>query len=295
MRLNQPFRSPDAAGGRRNVVLASVAAGAAVLALVGVVVTVIVLSSRSGSVERSAAAPQTTDTPTAEAQAITPTTTVAPPPPPKVPAMPPFAPTAGLGSNCQYTPTADAASHSVKPPRSSKAPTDPPQVAVTINTTAGAIGLQLARNESPCTVNSFVNLAQQKFFDDTACHRLTTSPGLSVLQCGDPKGDGTGGPGYKFADEYPTDQYKSGDPAAHQPVIYPRGTVAMANSGPNTNGSQFFLVYKNSELPPNYTVFGTIGEDGLAKLDKIAAGGVTRGGDDGPPATAVTINSVTVS
>jgi peptidyl-prolyl cis-trans isomerase B (cyclophilin B) len=154
--------------------------------------------------------------------------------------------------------------------------------------------VQLARNESPCTVNSFVNLAQQTFFDDTACHRLTTSPGLSVLQCGDPKGDGTGSPGYKFADEYPTDQYKPGDPAAHQPVIYPRGTLAMANSGPNTNGSQFFLVYKDSQLPPNYTVFGTISGDGLATLDKIGAAGVARGGEDGPPATTVTINSVRV-
>jgi peptidyl-prolyl cis-trans isomerase B (cyclophilin B) len=295
MRPNQPFRSPHATGGRRTIVLASAAIGAAVLALVGVVVTVVMLSSHSGSVDRPAAAPVTTATPTTEAQAITPaTTTAAASPLQGVPAMPPFAPAAGLGSNCEYTPTADAASHSVKPPRSGKAPTDPAQVAVTIKTTAGAIGVQLARNESPCTVNSFVNLAQQKFFDDTACHRLTTSPGLSVLQCGDPKGDGTGGPGYKFADEYPTDQYKPGDPAAHQPVIYPRGTLAMANSGPDTNGSQFFLVYKDSELPPNYTVFGTIGEEGLTNLDKIAAGGVARGKDDGPPATTVNINSVTV-
>ena len=270
---------------------ASVAAGVAVLALIGVVVTVVMLSSHGGSTP-TAAAPQSSASELTTTEAPVIPTTTAKPVPQGVPALPPFAPTSGLGSNCQYTPTADAANHSVKPPRSSKAPTDPPQVAATINTTAGAIGVQLAQNKSPCTVSSFVSLAQQKFFDDTSCHRLTTSPGLSVLQCGDPKGDGTGGPGYQFADEYPTDQYKSGDPAAHQPVIYPRGTLAMANSGPNTNGSQFFLVYKDSELPPNYTVFGTIGEDGLARLDKIAAGGVARGGDDGPPATTVTINSV---
>jgi peptidyl-prolyl cis-trans isomerase B (cyclophilin B) len=170
--------------------------------------------------------------------------------------------------------------------------TDPARIGMNIVTNRGKIGLQLANNESPCTVNSFVSLAQQKFFDDTQCHRLTTSPGLSVLQCGDPKGDGTGGPGYQFADEYPTDQYPRGDPALKQPVRYPRGTVAMANAGPNTNGSQFFLVYRDSQLPPAYTVFGTIDAAGLATLDKIAAAGVAGGGDDGTPATQVTISSV---
>lgn len=107
-----------------------------------------------------------------------------------------------------------------------------------------------------------------------------------------PAGDGTGGPGYEFDNEYPTDQYSLGDPAAQQPVTYPRGTVAMANAGPGTNGSQFFLVYKDSMLPPQYTVFGTIQNDGLATLDKIAAAGVQGGGDDGPPATKVTVKSV---
>jgi peptidyl-prolyl cis-trans isomerase B (cyclophilin B) len=114
---------------------------------------------------------------------------------------------------------------------------------------------------------------------------------LSVLQCGDPKGDGTGGPGYQFADEYPTDQYPAGDPALKQPVVYPRGTLAMANAGPGTNGSQFFMVYRDSLLPPAYTVFGTINQAGLAVLDKIAAGGVSGGGDDGTPANEVTITS----
>jgi peptidyl-prolyl cis-trans isomerase B (cyclophilin B) len=115
---------------------------------------------------------------------------------------------------------------------------------------------------------------------------------LGVLQCGDPAGDGTGGPGYEFANEYPTDQYAPNDPAAKQPVSYPRGTLAMANAGPGTNGSQFFLVYQDSMLPPQYTVFGTIQQDGLATLDKIAEAGVKGGGEDGPPATKVTIKSV---
>jgi peptidyl-prolyl cis-trans isomerase B (cyclophilin B) len=77
-----------------------------------------------------------------------------------------------------------------------------------------------------------------------------------------------------------------------QPVVYPRGTLAMANAGPNTNGSQFFLVYKDSQLPPDYTVFGKIQDDGLATLDKIAKAGVSGGADDGPPATEVTIKSM---
>jgi peptidyl-prolyl cis-trans isomerase B (cyclophilin B) len=206
--------------------------------------------------------------------------------------LPSFKPAADLGANCQYPPSAEQASKPVKPPRQGKVPTDPAQVSVSMVTNQGHIGLLLANNESPCTVNSFASLASQKFFDDTKCHRLTASPTSAVLQCGDPTGDGTGGPGYQFANEYPTDQYKPEDPAAHEPVIYPRGTLAMANSGPNTNGSQFFMVYKDTQLPPEYTIFGKIQPDGLATLDKIAKGGVAGGGADGPPATEVTIKSV---
>jgi peptidyl-prolyl cis-trans isomerase B (cyclophilin B) len=207
-------------------------------------------------------------------------------------ALPPFKSAADLGANCQYPPATEIPSKQAKPPRQGKVPTDPAEVSVSMVTNQGHIGLLLANNESPCTVNSFASLAQQKFFDDTKCHRLTASPTSSVLQCGDPGGDGTGGPGYQFANEYPTDQYPPGDPAAQEPVTYPRGTLAMANSGPNTNGSQFFLVYKDTQLPPAYTIFGKIQPDGLATLDKIAKGGVAGGGADGPPATEVTITSV---
>jgi peptidyl-prolyl cis-trans isomerase B (cyclophilin B) len=219
-------------------------------------------------------------------------TTASSPALPGVPPLPAFKPSANLGANCQYPPSPEPASKPVKPPRSGKVPTDPAQVSVSMVTNQGNVGLLLANNESPCTVNSFASLAQQRFFDGTQCHRLTTSPTLGVLQCGDPKGDGTGGPGYQFANEYPTDQFPPDNPALHQPVVYPRGTLAMANSGPNTNGSQFFMVYKDSELPPEYTVFGTIQQDGLATLDKIAKAGVAGGGEDGPPATEVTIKSV---
>ena len=207
-------------------------------------------------------------------------------------ALPPFKPSANVGANCQYPPSPDPAARQVKPPFTGKIPIDPAQVSATMVTNQGNIGLMLANNESPCTVNNFASLIGQRYFVNTNCHRLTTSPTLSVLQCGDPKGDGTGGPGYQFANEYPTDQYPPKDPKLEEAVLYPRGTLAMANAGPNTNGSQFFMVYKDSQLPPQYTVFGTIDQTGLATLDKVAAAGVAGGGEDGPPATEVTIKSI---
>ena len=227
-----------------------------------------------------------------QASATGTSSSAAPGTPSGIPPLPPFKPAADLGANCQYEPSAEQASKPANLPRQGKIPTDQAQVSVSMVTNQGNIGLLLANNESPCTVNSFASLAGQKFFDDTKCHRLTASPTSSVLQCGDPAGDGTGGPGYQFANEYPTDQYKPDDPAVHEPVIYPRGTLAMANAGPNTNGSQFFMVYKDTQLPPEYTVFGKIQQDGLATLDKIAKGGVAGGGQDGQPNTEVTIKSV---
>jgi peptidyl-prolyl cis-trans isomerase B (cyclophilin B) len=211
-----------------------------------------------------------------------------------VPPLPPFSPSANLGTDCEYSPAPEPASKPVDAPRSGKVSTDPAQVEVNMLTNRGPIGLLLANNESPCAVTSFTSLARQKFFDDTTCHRLTTAPALGLLQCGDPKGDGTGGPGYQFANEYPTDEYQPDDPKSHQPVVYPRGTVALANTGEGTNGSQFFLVYKDSRLPPEYTVFGTIDTAGLVTLDKIAGAGVVNGGQDGRPVTSVTITSVRV-
>ena len=166
-------------------------------------------------------------------------------------------------------------------------------VTLDVTTSAGAMVFSLDRASAPCAVNSFEYLASQGFFDGSPCHRLTTEEaGFGVLQCGDPTGQGTGGPGYQFANEYPTDQYQPDDPKLQQPVIYPRGTLAMANAGPGTNGSQFFLVYKDSTLPPNYTVFGTIDQTGLATLDKIAAAGTKDGGEDGAPKLDVTIKQL---
>jgi peptidyl-prolyl cis-trans isomerase B (cyclophilin B) len=219
------------------------------------------------------------------------TSTLPPVAPVTGPKLPPFYPGPTVGANCQYPRTTAPAAKQAAPPPTGKASTDPAQVGFTIVTDRGRIPLQLANNESPCTVSSFVNLARQAYFDNTECHRLTTARALSVLQCGDPSGDGTGAPGYQFTNEFPTIQYPPGEPALQVPVVYPKGTLAMANAGPGTNGSQFFMVYRDSLLPPNYTIFGTVSPAGLAVIDKIASGGVAGGGDDGKPVNEVTIIS----
>lgn len=206
--------------------------------------------------------------------------------------LPDFNPPATLGSNCQYPRTSGPSSKPATPPRTGRVPTDPASVSASMTTNQGNIGLQLDNAKAPCTVNSFASLAQQGFFDDTTCHRLTTGDALGVLQCGDPSGTGTGGAGYQFSNEYPTNQYRLSDPALRSPVRYPRGTLAMANAGVGTNGSQFFLVYEDSQLPPTYTVFGTIDQTGLATLDKIAAKGVSDGSVDGEPAADVLVESI---
>lgn len=156
----------------------------------------------------------------------------------------------------------------------------------TLKTSCGDIGIKLDAKNAPLTVNSFVHLAQTNFYDHTSCHRLTTS-GIYVLQCGDPTGTGSGGPGYKIKDEYLTDPAIKGG-------TYPAGTVAMANSGPNTNGSQFFLVYQDSQLAASYTPFGTI-TSGLDILRHIAKDGTGNGSGDGAPKDKVVINSVPVT
>ena len=269
-----------AAKERKRRIYTIVGASVAALFVIGAIVATVVVTNRdSGSQTASAA----TSTPTSA-------TSAASSAPGQLPA---FAAPANLGANCQYPPsTGEKASKQNNPPRTGKVPTDPPQVSASMTTNQGNIGLQLDNAKSPCTVNSFASLAQQGFFDGTPCHRLTTSEGLAVLQCGDPTGQGTGGPGYQFDNEYPTNQFQPDDPKLQEPVVYPRGTLAMANAGPGTNGSQFFLVYKDSELPPNYTVFGTIDQTGLATLDKIAAAGTADGSQDGKPKDDVQVKSI---
>ena len=148
-------------------------------------------------------------------------------------------------------------------------PVDPPSswapatgtASVTLHLTAGDVPITMDREAAPCAVNSFVSLAEQGYFDDTECHRLTDY-GIFVLQCGDPSSTGAGGPGYTFADEVTPS------------LTYPTGTVAMANRGRDTNGSQFFLVYADTELKPDYTVFGTMDQAGIDVVGGIAAEGV---------------------
>ncbi|WP_326569040.1 peptidylprolyl isomerase [Amycolatopsis rhabdoformis] len=188
---------------------------------------------------------------------------------------------------CQYTETPDepAARPVPLPPDPSHTP-DRGKVAVPVITNQGLLPLTLDRAEAPCTVQSFLHLARHGFFNQTTCHRLTSYSTLKVLQCGDPTATGEGGPGYSFRDELPTDLPPSTtNPAAR---IYSRGLVAMANAGPDTNGSQFFLVYGDSTLRPDYTVFGTVGPLGLNTLDRVAAGGIVPDPDgnltDGAPA-----------
>jgi len=170
-------------------------------------------------------------------------------------------------------------------------------VKATMTTSIGAIRLSLDAKEAPCTVNSFVSLAKQGYFNKTGCHRLTTA-GIYVLQCGDPSGSGSGGPGYSFADELTgakalkTDADASAQ-AGQTIKTYATGTLAMANAGPNTNGSQFFLVYGNSPLPPAYTVFGTIDAAGVKAIATAAKAG-TDNGSDGHPKKAVDITSVAI-
>ncbi|MFB1297272.1 peptidylprolyl isomerase [Mycobacterium sp. pW049] len=265
---------------RRQYTIIGSAVGA-VLVVAAVVATVVLVNRDSG--------PQTASASTSTTETSSPFDV---PPPAEAGALPEFVAPEGLGSDCQYPQSAESASKPNNAPRTGEVPTDPAQVSASMETDQGNIGLQLDNGKSPCTVNSFASLAQQGYFNDTPCHRLTTSDSLGVLQCGDPTGEGTGGPGYQFANEYPTDQYQPDDPALNAPVVYPRGTLAMANAGPGTNGSQFFLVYKDSQLPPQYTVFGTIDETGLATLDKIAAEGVADGGPDGAPKLATTVKTI---
>ncbi|MFI5925671.1 peptidylprolyl isomerase [Micromonospora sp. NPDC051543] len=196
---------------------------------------------------------------------------------------------------CAYTETPDepAARPVPLPPDPRRTP-DRGTVRVTLSTNQGPIGLTLDRAAAPCTVQSFLHLVGKRFYDRTPCHRLTAYPTLSVLQCGDPSGTGEGGPGYRYRDELPTDL----PPAPTDPTgvrrLYARGVLAMANAGPDTNGSQFFLVYADSALRPNYTIFGTVDAAGLDTLDRIAAGGVAPTAEDpapvdGAPALPVTI------
>ncbi|MBI5946778.1 MAG: peptidylprolyl isomerase [Chloroflexi bacterium] len=145
----------------------------------------------------------------------------------------------------------------------------------TIETTAGTMTAELFPGDAPMTVNNFVFLARDGFYTDVIFHRVIKG---FMIQGGDPKGQGSGGPGYRFADEKVTRKYL-------------RGTLAMANAGPNTNGSQFFIMHADYPLPPNYTIFGklTAGEDVLDAIATAQTGAQDR------PTQPVAMKSVTIS
>jgi peptidyl-prolyl cis-trans isomerase B (cyclophilin B) len=154
----------------------------------------------------------------------------------------------------------------------------------TLVTNCGNIEITTVGAKAPFTMTSIAALAKGGYYDNSLCHRLTTQ-GLFVLQCGDPTATGSGGPQFTYPDE---------NLPANKTNNYPAGTVAMANSGPNTNGSQFFLVYANTTLAPSYTIWGTI-TSGLDIVKAIAKAGAIGGAPDGKPAKTIAISKVLVN
>jgi peptidyl-prolyl cis-trans isomerase B (cyclophilin B) len=188
--------------------------------------------------------------------------------------------TSAVSGDCTYTKGTEAATKSAGQPPNAKVATTG-TATVDVVTTQGNMTFSLDRAKAPCTVNSFLFLAGKKYFDNTPCHRVTTGASFGVLQCGDPGGTGGGSPGYTFKDEL--------DPNGK----YTTGVLAMANSGPNTNGSQFFVVYKDTQLAPNYTIFGKVTK-GLDVVDKVAKGGAQTG-QDGKPKIPISLKTLTVA
>jgi len=154
------------------------------------------------------------------------------------------------------------------------------QYSATVHTTAGDLVIDFNVGQTPKTVENFLTLSQKGFYDNTIFHRVIKG---FMIQGGDPVGNGTGGPGYKFDDEKFTGEYL-------------RGTVAMANSGPNTNGSQFFIMHADYPLPKNYTIFGKV-VGGMEIVDKIAESKVSAGvfGENSTPIEPTKILSIEIS
>lgn len=170
---------------------------------------------------------------------------------------------------CEYEPTTGAAK-SARPPSPTGVVTSG-SISYDLKMTEGTVRIALDPVRAPCTVHSFVSLADQGYFDDTGCHRLVDS-GIFLFQCGDPTGTGKGGPGYTFADEL--DGTES----------YTKGVIAMANGGPNANGSQFLLIYRDSSAmndKPGYTIFGAVDPAGIGILERMAAEGQDGSNPDG--------------
>ncbi|MCY7343452.1 MAG: peptidylprolyl isomerase [Pseudonocardia sp.] len=267
----------------------TVAVVTSAVVVVVVVVGVVLLSTLGGSGEATdpAAAPPsegaaaTTTGPDAGAAPVTPESI-----PTAVTPLPVRSTPLPATATCTYPTDGQPPAKAAQPPAGADISAEG-TVTVTLTTSAGAIPLTLDRALAPCTVNSFLSLAQQAYFDGSPCHRLTTSPGLQVLQCGDPTGTGTGGPGYTIPDE------------VFPELTYGRGILAMAKTAaPDSGGSQFFMVYGDGQLPPEYTAFGSISPEGLQVVDAIAAAGHDGSFDaqagGGAPVQPVTIQTATV-
>lgn len=153
----------------------------------------------------------------------------------------------------------------------------------TFKTNCGDVVVEADSKNAPVTVTALAALAEGGFFDQSLCHRLTTE-NIYVLQCGDPTATGSGGPNFSYRDE-------------NLPIAalnnYPTGVVAMANSGPNTNGSQFFIIYQDTSLPPSYTIWGKVTK-GLEIVQSVAKRGVVDGVKDGAPKQKISIERVKV-
>lgn len=192
-------------------------------------------------------------------------------------ASPSSSPVAVEGCGPAPTPPTDPQSWDAAPEMALEDGTD---YQLVLTTNCGEIVIDTFADKAPETVNAMLWLAGEGYFDSTLCHRLVTD-GIYVLQCGDPTATGTGGPGFELPDE---------NLPAEDGVNYPAGTVAMANAGPGTSGSQFFLVYEDTTLPPNYTVWGEV-SSGLDVVTRIAEAGVAGGATDGTPAAPIGIET----
>jgi len=261
--------------------------GLAVLCVLGLIAGVSTILVSGGGTATAAKKPSATASPTASPSA-TATASASP------------AAVTEPAQHCSYT--SSSAGTVVKSSLPAAAPDYKAAYTATINTNLGPIKIDLANSKATCTVNSFAHLASDNFWNNTQCHRLSTTDGLYMLQCGDPTAKasqklsctsttlGTGGPGYEFASENLPTAGSSGS------VVYKAGTVAMANEGGATNGSQFFLVFKNTTLGPDYTPFGTI-TSGLDILQNVAKAGTSctfAGAGGGVPKDKVIIDSVSI-
>jgi peptidyl-prolyl cis-trans isomerase B (cyclophilin B) len=174
---------------------------------------------------------------------------------------------------CEFIPTPEnPAAKPVRPP-SAEAPASGTATAI-FHTNYGPVVMRLDRANAPCAVHNFTHLIRGWFYNHTQCWRLTNSARLGVLQCGDIYEVEKGGPGYRFADEVTGAE------------TYPRGTVAMGNQGPDTNGSQFFVVHSHANIKPAYTILGRV-VAGMSTMDRIVAAGIKDGAEDGLPAKPV--------